>query len=174
MELSIKGQKTSDWVFETNTNRMHRVFTACIPFFFGGEGKNTVGELKDLLKELPEDAEFWVEENDISGRDTLYVQGIEYRIPTEQELQAEQARHALVLQERRRAEAARLAGQQALKRGQARRNILKDLKIVDGAIHMVQNEALSCGDPESRATYQEELDLLLIEKSRLEAELLKL
>jgi hypothetical protein len=54
-----------------------------------------------------------------------------------------------------------------------RRTILSSLQTIDGAIYTVQAQALPGGDPEARATFQDELIALLSEKCRLQSELLK-
>lgn len=172
--MKTKGGKPSTWSWERQTNVMVRRTEWRIPLNFGGhDGENTVGELKDLLKLLPEEATFSVSEDEVSGRETIYVSHVERRLPTVRE-QAEQLRK---LEDERRLEAEQAASMARLRAVQAktraRRAILVELQAVDGAINMVMAEPIPDGVPGAQADREAELEVLLAEKHRLQTDLLQ-
>jgi small nuclear ribonucleoprotein (snRNP)-like protein len=172
--MKTKGGKPSTWSWERQTNVMVRRTEWRIPLNFGGhDGENTVGELKDLLKLLPEEATFSVSEDEVSGRETIYISHIERRNPTDRERLAEMKRvqDEVRLHAEQAASIARLRAVQA--KTKARRKILGELQAVDGAINMVMAEPIPDGVPGALADREAELEELLAEKHRLQTDLLQ-
>jgi len=172
--MKTKGGKPSTWSWERQTNVMVRRTEWRIPLNFGGhDGENTVGELKDLLKMLPEEATFSVHEDEKSGRETIYVDLIERRNPTVQEQIDERVRREDEARLVTEQEASRARLRAVQERSRKRRAILSDLEAIDGAINMVMAEPIPDGVPGAQADREAELEELLGEKHRLQTDLLQ-
>lgn len=172
--MKTKGGKPSTWAWERQTNVMVRRTEWAIPLNYGGhDGENTVGELKDLLKMLPEEATFSVYEDEISGRETIYISQVERREPTDRERVAEFKRLQDEAQLATEQEASRARLRAVQERSRKRRAILSDLEAVDGAINMVMAETIPDGVPGAQADREAELEVLLAEKHRLQTDLIQ-
>ena len=172
--MKIKGGKSSAWSWDRTTNDMVRQTEWRIPLNFGGhDGENTVGDLKDLLKMLPEEATLSVHENEESGRETIYVYHVERRLPSVQEQIDERVRREDEARLVTEQEASRARLRAVQERSRKRRAILSDLEAVDGAINMVMAEPIPDGVPGAQADREAELEELLAEKHRLQTDLLQ-
>jgi len=169
--MKIRSGVVLPWTYNRRTSKMFRSTEWKIWLGSGLDcddivSGQTVGDLKDLLKELPEEASVSADES--SGQGALYIALDEEREPTdvekiqEMKLETEEIRSAV------QRESARTHARLILRQPALRRNVSGDLKVLDGVISHLQSVINSSGDPEALVDFRTELKDLNAEKIRLQ------